>query len=282
MYSVDLVSDLHIDQWNPKLPNLYPCGKIKNFPMEWKGIDKSPYLIVAGDVSDDLDLTLSYLDDVSKHYKKILFVDGNHEHSHLFPHLWKEGVIQEKLNKIGNSKLVYLPAKPHIIDGVAYVGMCGWWDYFQEKKYLQEDLDYFKSWRSNFGIQDSKMFINNVSNKACEQVEEMKNWIQKFHRSSNVHTIVLVTHTVPFIKFSNHYRTQVNSLYSELLYLTPKLKFWFFGHTHQQWDKQTQVDEMVKNNELIKSIRFIANPRGRPDDYDREKYQVKSIYLSKL
>ena len=79
MYFLDLVSDLHIDQWDSNLPNLYPCGEVKNFPFQWNGIVKSPYLIVAGDISDDLDLSLSYLDNISKYYKKILFVDGNHE-----------------------------------------------------------------------------------------------------------------------------------------------------------------------------------------------------------
>ena len=33
--SVDLVSDLHIDQWDEKLANFYPCGERKNFPINW-------------------------------------------------------------------------------------------------------------------------------------------------------------------------------------------------------------------------------------------------------
>ena len=34
----DLVSDLHIDQWSPEYRNLYPCGKIKNSPFEFKNL----------------------------------------------------------------------------------------------------------------------------------------------------------------------------------------------------------------------------------------------------
>jgi hypothetical protein len=283
LYAVDLVSDLHIDQWDSNLPNLYPCGRVKNFPFKWDLVEKSPYLIVAGDISDDLEISLSYLDEISQHYKKILFVDGNHEHVHRFPDLIAESEIQKKLDELGNSKLIYLPLNPTVIDGVAYLGMCGWWDYFQEKKYLKQDIDYFKSWRKEFGVEDCKRFIDNVRNKAEEQILNLQKLIEKFHQSPKVHTIVMVTHTVPLIEYSNYQRTEVNSLYQKLMKLSPKFRFWFFGHTHQQWDSGKENKNQRDNSQVKKSqIRFISNPRGRPDDYDREEYQVKQIVMSKL
>ena len=59
MLNIDLVSDLHIDQWDSSIPNKYPCGKIKDFPIDWSKIkEKNNMLVVAGDISDNLDLDL--------------------------------------------------------------------------------------------------------------------------------------------------------------------------------------------------------------------------------
>ena len=78
--------------------------------------------------------------------------------------------------------------------------------------------------------------------------------------------IVLVTHTVPKKEYSKNLRIEVNSDYKKLFYISSKLKYWLFGHTHQQMDKKD-------------GIRFISNPRGRPEDYNREKYSLKKISL---
>ena len=55
----------------------------KKFPFEFKKTN-SEYLIVAGDISDTLNTSLNYLDQISDHYEKILFVDGNHEHVNIY------------------------------------------------------------------------------------------------------------------------------------------------------------------------------------------------------
>ena len=56
MLELDLVSDLHIDQWDSSLQNLYPCGEIKTFPFNWDKVNHSKILVVAGDISDNIDL----------------------------------------------------------------------------------------------------------------------------------------------------------------------------------------------------------------------------------
>ena len=72
---LDLVSDLHIDQWDLTLSNLYPCGEIKHFPFQWKEVQHSNILVVVGDISDNIDLSLQYLNEISHYYQKVLFVD---------------------------------------------------------------------------------------------------------------------------------------------------------------------------------------------------------------
>ncbi len=83
---MDIISDLHIDHWDVTIGVKYPCGSRIHHP--FKITPQSDILIVAGDISDDLELSLKYLDEVSKHYKKVLFVDGNHEHVNIYPELY--------------------------------------------------------------------------------------------------------------------------------------------------------------------------------------------------
>ena len=69
--SVDLVSDLHIDQWSNDIKMKYPYGDIVHKPVELN--NKSDILIIAGDISDDIDLSIEYINNISKKYEKILF-----------------------------------------------------------------------------------------------------------------------------------------------------------------------------------------------------------------
>ena len=62
---IDICSDLHIEQWSSKYKVKYPCGEIKEYPFEFKK-NNSKYLIVAGDISDRLNTSLNYLDQISK------------------------------------------------------------------------------------------------------------------------------------------------------------------------------------------------------------------------
>ena len=267
---LDLVSDLHIDQWDLTLSNMYPCGETKHFPFQWKEVDHSNILVVAGDISDNIDLSLQYLNEISKYYQKILFVDGNHEHVQSYPDLITEKKILEKVRNLGNSKLVYLPQQPYIEDGIAFIGACGWWDYFQ-KEIEKKDLEYFSSWRPDFTVENTKYFIHKVKTTGENQINRMLQLLHKFDVDPDIKQVVIVTHTVPPKNFSEG-PTVVNSLYQKLFSVTRKLKYWFFGHTHQELELDDKKD----------GIKFITNPRGRAEDFDREVYQVKKISISKL
>ena len=77
-FNIDLCSDLHIDQWDTNIVNKYPNGHIKDFPFEFSNNTGAKYLIIAGDISDNLNNSINYLNDVTEHYDKVLLVDGNH------------------------------------------------------------------------------------------------------------------------------------------------------------------------------------------------------------
>ena len=121
---IDIVSDLHIDQWDKTLRQDNPLGSRINDPLDWHKVRNhdSKILVVAGDASDSIDMTIEYMNHVSSFYEHVLLVDGNHEHSEHYPQLLSEQCIHDKIIANNNSKLKYLPHSPVIIDGTAFIG----------------------------------------------------------------------------------------------------------------------------------------------------------------
>ena len=261
--SIDLISDLHIDQWSSEYNIKYPYGIIKDIPFH---IDKkSDILVVAGDISDDLNLSLKWMDEISHKYKKILFVDGNHEHVNAYPNLYDINHIHNSVKSLNNDKIIYLPNNEYIIDDVVFIGYCGWWDY-DNKQSLESAKTYFNKWIPNFTEKDNIQFMNNVLTRAEYENTKIVELLKKYENDNSINKIILVTHSVGHKDFkvvskSTDYNTMFNDITSS------KLKYWLFGHTHYQI------------NNVVNNIQYICNPRGRPDDFNRIIYNTKTINI---
>lgn len=266
--NIDLVSDLHIDAWDRTIGNIYPCGPIKHFPINWEVKVRNNVLVVAGDIADDLDISISYLNYLTNFYDKVLFVDGNHEHIYTYPDLYDNSDIIRKVRELKNNKLVYLSNEPYIYKGNVFIGFCGWWDYFNDEDLMKKDMNYFKNWREDLGPKEGIDFMKNVIEEGNRQIEELKILINRFENDDTIKNIIMVTHTVPLKEFSRRFHIEVNSKYQDLIQNNNKLNYWFFGHTHQQFDL------------VISNIRFISNPRGRPEDFNREEYCIKKVNIN--
>lgn len=263
---MNIVSDLHIDQWDPKFNISNPCGEVKNSPLKWTKSDN--ILIVAGDVSDDLDRTCKYLDELSNYYSTILFVDGNHEHVNIYPKLYSNKEILNKITEYCNDNVKYLPENTFIKNGVAYIGCCGWWDYEDlNPEEVKRSMEYFDEWVKSIDRQGSIQFINNVYQKAKDESKILLKRIEELEKNENVKEIIVVTHCVPLNNFTDDGRlgTEHNIEFKNILEKKfTKLKKWIFGHTHQHFD------------ENINGVHFMANARGRPEDFDRVQYKILS------
>ena len=268
---IDLSSDLHIDQWDKTLEVKNPCGEVKHFPYSFKETTNK-ILIIAGDISDNIDLSIKYLDEQSDNYERILFVDGNHEHASTFPNLLDINTINAKIQKLNIDKIVYLLKTHYKIGKTIFIGYCGWWDYDDNNKYsVDSALSYFSSWIKE--IAESKgaslSFINNVMKNSYNQHELLKRHLDYYQNDDTIEDIVIVTHTVPLKELALDEKgnietsCQLQSKAESLLEKYPKLKKWIFGHTHNQLS-------LVKNG-----VHFVSNPRGRPEDFDREEYFLK-------
>jgi uncharacterized membrane protein len=237
----DLISDLHLT----------------DNEFDWNGRATSPICVVAGDISHDRVLLINALKNLSMYYQQVLYIDGNQEHTEF--HWDYEDSLNDLKRKISKLKRVqYLHSDILIINGVAFVGVNGWWgfnfdpaiDTYQTKLWYQHN--------SPNQIDPDQIILNSVDD-ATYLVQSIK----KLQTHSDVKKIVIVTHTVPIPQLIVHDIDYVESykfnvMGNELLDAVrivdteSKIHTWCFGHYHGD------VDQIINN------IRYVNNCRGRP------------------
>ncbi len=271
MVILDIVSDLYIDQWDNNIPNNYPRRGRSHFPYQFSG-NSSKLLIIAGDVSNNINTSIQYMNDISEHYDKILFVEGDHEHVEQYPNLYTHDQVNEKFINFNNDKLVYLPKNDFVVDNIVFIGVSGWWNFNYKTKnniYTNKQLNYFNNWMSGMDQDKTVLFFNNLKKRAIEEYELLKEKIIKYHADNTIKTIVIVTHTVQHDKYYNYYNSdfEINNDLMILDGLSNKIKYKIFGHTHSQF------------HDMIGNIHYICHPRGHQTNFNREIYNVKTIKL---
>ena len=246
---VDIVSDLHIEHWD-------------SFPYDWQKNKQSNIVVIAGDISDDILLTVRELQKACKVYKYVIFVDGNHESGKMERHL--DASITDIYNYMQEFPNFYsLHHDTCIFDRIAFVGSCLWWNF--------ENSNEIKNAFSKFMNIDT---VNHIHETANEHFFTIYSEVLKLQDNPNVDTIVIVTHTVPhYDLISNTYPSKefykpmyYNSLASYLFHI-PKVKYFIFGHSHD-----------AKVQKLMDKI-CINNARGRPHDFNRQQYSSLLVDL---
>ena len=267
---VDLISDLHIDHWDLRIKCDHPCGERKSYPF-FDVTDIKPgseVLIIAGDISDDIDISIDFMNQMCQYYKMVMYVEGNHEHIEKYPQLYTKEEIAKKIEEKGNKKIIYLPQTSVIWRNTLFIGCCGWWDYCNNSK----QLDYFNSTDIVIGEDQIENFHQNVKKRAQEEAVSLLEKLEKYKNNNQIKQIIVVTHTVPINIFLDKDLTdsKYNSCMEEIKE-NDKINYWLFGHTHEELTKQD-----------IRKITYITNPRGRPSDYDRQKFNIKTIKIEKF
>jgi Icc-related predicted phosphoesterase len=243
----DLISDLHNNFW--------PTQNHVN----WEGIGTSLLAIVLGDVSTDPNETYKTVVDISKYYKYVIFIDGNHEHNNQCGIQEHNQLIKNQFAKYHN--IQYLNRSAIVIDGVAFVGANGWWTFdFMEPTISREEAYWY--FASNFIF--SEPFMQELLETAREDAMVLCDIVSKLTVDTAVSEIVMLTHTAPFNKFNDvqqpqhpaHYSRCGNSYLGNVLDfdINKKIKTWCFGHVHQEFDQ------------TINNVRYICHPRGRLND----------------
>lgn len=248
----DLISDTHIDRWETQ------------YQTHWEETKKSDICVVAGDISDNITQSVEELRYLASLYDHVIFIEGNHEHQHYWPDFaFAPNYLREHLQSIPN--VHYLYDGYFILDKVAFVGKCGWWDFKFAEPLVSEQRG-----REIF-IRDKYDMCDAIVEQSNNEFAFILDKVTELQLRDDVEKIVVVTHTAPLPRFISPGEYPQWEEYSAFQGNTnmplivnadfrKKIKTWVFGHNHDQ------------KNDLYKGVRFISNPRGRPNDYNREVY----------
>lgn len=255
----DLVSDLHIDHWG------------QSYELDWLHSQKSDILIVAGDTSDSVDITCEYLHKLTNYYTNVLVIDGNHEHQNSMENL--ETSIQYWKDCVSQTLATYLGARQPIIDGIKFIGVCGWWSFDFGSPNITPEQTVSKG-SKEYGLNET--IVKNQFYQSLKDANYLCNSMTDATLDDNIKHIVVVTHSLPHPSCIswNIYPPDLdmvgcygNSKYQWTLDadINEKCRYWVFGHNHDQ------------KNIPYKHLKFISNPRGRREDWNRINYQVLNI-----
>lgn len=258
-FSVDLISDLHIETWQS---------------FDWTGQATSPYCIVAGDIAKDQEIVCETLEHLGHCYSAVFYIDGNDEHKYNMEDIGSSYKLLNQ-NVRGITNVVYMQDNVVIINGVAILATNGWWTFD-----LDPALDYDQStvWlqhKSNY----SQSTTDSIAGIAFNDAAYMINSIRKLQTHRDVRSIICVTHTVPAPWLVNHdmdlvdtwrFNCMGNPHMQKVLAedTERKIHTWCFGHYHMPVDRYND------------GIRYVNNCRGRGDtEYKQSVYFPKRIVV---
>lgn len=257
----DLISDLHLDFWGD------------NENINWDGLGTSLVAVVLGDISYDISRSYKTIVDISKHYKYVIFVDGNHEHNNQCGFQEHNQQLKNELSKYQN--ITFLNRNAIVIDGTAFVGANGWWTFdFMEPEISREEAYFY--FLNNGHYSDPLLY--EIFHTAREDAHYMCEVVAKLTTDPGVAEIVVLTHTAPFNKFNDvkqpqhpaHFSRCGSSFLPKILDfdINSKIKNWCFGHVHQEYD------------EIIDGVRYVCHPRGRKDDSPQNLFYYPKMILT--
>jgi predicted phosphodiesterase len=259
-FAFDLISDLHVESWNS---------------FDWTGQPTAPYCIVAGDVSRDRKRLIETLDHLGKCYAGVFYIDGNDEHRPYMSDLGQSyHDLSRELKKLVN--VVYMQNNVIIINGVAILGTNGWWSYdFDPLQNYEESMAWYEDY-----LHVPSSVSSSIIGVAYNDAAYLAKSVHKLQTHKDVHSIVVVSHTVPTPMLTEHDIQLVGShrynllgnqhLMTALIEDTErKIKVWCFGHYHRPVDR------------IIRDIRYVNNCRGRGDTpWSQSVYYPRRIEIN--
>jgi hypothetical protein len=259
-----LVSDLHVDVRDQPPISLPECD----------------VLLISGDVGNSLGAVQKFLSRASRRTEipLILHVDGNHEHYSNAPQGRTVRATQERLTSLMPPRCAYLPAlgSAALAPRVYAVGVCGWYCFelydeprekARERWREQMNDDY---WIGFTDMSDDPQPWDLARADAAHVRGQMELRLQEDPEAR----FVISTHTVPhrellhkapmFLSTNPFYvNTHMEAVAEEF---SDRIILWTYGHTHFRGDRT-----------LENGVRYLANPRGYPDENPSWKPHVEEI-----
>jgi predicted phosphodiesterase len=243
--------------------------------LELENKENADVLIIAGDamvVNDAVSVPKYewFLENCSNEFKDVIYIMGNHEHYNgdiktTIP------LIKTVTDKFPN---IHVLNNEHIsIGDVTFFGSTMWTSMNDRDPYV---LEYINSRMSDFRvIRNGERFFSPLD--STREHEFFRNCFELFleahEKFDKEGEIVVVTHHAPSRRsihpiYAN--QTEVNYAYhtdlEPLILKNPKIKLWFHGHTHNQFDYK------------VGETRILCNPRGY-FQHEREAWHFELSYV---
>lgn len=245
----DFISDTHVDTYFRSSKDCREFVK-KILPEE-----PSEVLIIAGDISTRASNTAptKFLKELSKHYKEILVVFGNHDYWTNVEDTYKSSFhrIKNMKDRFKDTNITFLDGTTKEVNGVVYGGTVGWYDgaYGVLQLGLTETSvdNYYKDFADSFHVDfDYKEFCRS-----------QKDILKELVKVSDV----VITHHIPIwekipLKYSLDPISSFFHFDGYDLVKAMKDKVWIYGHTHDSYDYNYE------------GCQFLCNPLG----YQNEKF----------
>ena len=252
---IDYVSDMHL--------NFY----IKNVDLiEGFFNDKvrvqvgSNILVIAGDISEDIDMIRKTLEVLNNYYEKIIYVVGNHEY-YIPNMLWYKSSMGESFNYKSINKIYKLfeicnDCGVILLDhNNSNHGIYRYNDFLIAGDTLWYKPKNILDWVYYYPMQSDSMFIMSELSKRDKIIklhDDSMKWYDELPRVD-----LMISH-IPPLKNSNN-----GCYYNDIdVY---KANTWIYGHDHKERD--------IINN----GVRFVSNPWG----YESKDFKIKKLTLEK-
>ena len=232
-----VVSDLHIDIWDSfsQIPKL------------------SDILILAGDignVNDGKNKLIELFDYVTRNWKLILYVLGNHEY-------WGDTITNSvsKYQALAGTykNIIVLENTALVFDDYVFAGATMWADIGDtHSAYVSRRMNDFKL-ITDFSLKQEREIHDG-------SVKFFENTIKLYPNK----TLIFISHHAPFIQpGSDNIRFAYGTDLSKLC--APNVQIWFYGHTHRS--------ETLKINSTI----IYSDQVGYPGETKKAKYNKNAV-----
>ena len=258
MVKIAYCSDLHLDNFKYFGETIYP--PIFN-PYE----DKADILILAGDLYEYKYMQdhKQYIKSLSKMYKYILIVEGNHE--------FYESDINDKPSFKYPKNVILLKNNTFIYEDIVFYGGTLWSNLSQLSsldqyniKHMIGDFKLISDW-----VEGTKFTIEKMGSLYNEFIENM---YESHLNLQEGQKLVVISHFAPSLKSvtPGYENSALNPYFCndiDELIKGMNIKCWVHGHTHSTHDY------------MIGNTRVVCNPRGYPREMKHDVYLPKHIEI---
>jgi predicted phosphohydrolase len=231
---IQYISDLHLEYLNTK-----QISRLIN-TLKADGILNS-ILVILGDITPNKRIRAEFLNNIAKLeiWTRILVVLGNHD-------FWNHKT--SNLDYTLDNRVMILQKDKVDLPNITILGCTLWTNITDEDSYYLNDYDRILDWTPDL----------------CRSThQDHVNWITEEIQKANK-PIIILTHHAPLFKVLEKHELQ-SAYATDLEYLLPKVKYWFYGHTH------------IKMNITINGCMLVNNPKGYPSEHFQTK--LETIYF---